>query len=293
MSLNYQNYMRLAKTISVAVVPVWLSSCASTTAIKQGNVLGGLVAAPFELAGNVVETATSPLSGRKPEWIEQARVASMKENNPQMDDPKWRAKFDDKLKSGSVYLATFQDNLKAYAHTRNEKYLSRAEQLCSTSGERSELELEVLRGMGKKALYVDLSMDNGSTDTRYREQTDRVLFIPGDVRGATLHPTGAATVRLRNDLPFKVKDSYKVTVKFSCIIPRTSNDNIWGSVRTNSRNAVASNTKTFTLGGSDTARLDFGTMPGAGTVAVLGTRSVIKVDGNPYLTYEVTDVQKY
>jgi hypothetical protein len=271
------------------------TSCASMEAIQGGNVIGGLVAAPFEVANNVVDSVASPLEGRQPAWVEQARVAAMKENKPLVDDPKWREKFRSPLEDGKIYLPTFRENLTAYAHTGNETYLSRAEQLCSTAGERSAMELEVLRRLGKKAFSVAIQMDDASLRTSYREQTGSVLLIEGDVKGAVYRPRGNATVALRRDLPFAPKDRYRVEMAFKFVVPRKSQTTFLGMTRTSDRDSVAVVTRVFTLTPStyeDSGRIVFGEVGGAGTVAILGSRSAIEVTDSPYLTYDTIKIEK-
>ena len=61
----------ITSPLSLLVLPLAFacSSCTSLNAIKRGD-LSGVITAPFELAGNVLDT-TSVLEGKDPEWLKQ------------------------------------------------------------------------------------------------------------------------------------------------------------------------------------------------------------------------------
>ena len=264
-------------------------------ALKRGDVIGGLIGAPFEIAAGAIDTATMPLSGQKPQWIRDAEVAKMRVDRPKIDDPAWRKKFERELAAGGVTMATFEENLEAYRLTKNEVYLSRAEQLCTSTTQRSALEEQVLRSLGAKAFDLNVYINGQSTTSKFSEREDKVLFISGNVNGAKVHPTGKATMRLRHDLPFKVKDNYRVTVKFKFVIPRESTMYFMGMKDVAKSDSVGVVSRTFTFGPGSTSAsttLDFGQLNGAGTVAVLGSQSKIEVTDRPYTTFDVIEVVK-
>ena len=289
--MKIPTFLRLA----AALIPLFYTSCASMNALKKGDIIGGVISAPFELTNGALETAMLPLSGKKPEWVRDAQIARMKTSNPQINDPAWRAKFDKELRAGDIIMPTFTENLEAYRLTSNERYLSRAEQLTTSDSQRSAIEEQVLRKLGGKAFDVDLQINGQSTSSRYSERESKVLFISGNVYGAKVHPTGRATVRLRSDLPFKIKDRYVVTVNFKFVIPRESTMFSMGMKQVSDRNSVSVVTRDFTISADNTSAttsLDFGSLNGAGTVAVLGSQSAIKVTGRPYTSFEVTNVAR-
>lgn len=264
-------------------------------AMGKGDVIGGLFGAPFELVDGALQTATAPLTGTKPGWIKDAEIASMKVTRPKINDPNWCQKFDKELKDGTVLMPSFEENLEAYKLTSNEKYLSHAEQLATTPAQRSALETQVLRSLGSKAFDMSIHIDGQSASPKYREGGGSVLFISGKVYGAQVHPKGSATVRLRGDLPFTVKDHYRVTIRFRFTIPRESTMYFMGLQNVTKRDSVGTVTRTFVFGpgvSSATASLDFGRLNGAGAVAVLGSQSKIEVTGSPYTSFEIIDVVK-
>jgi hypothetical protein len=263
--------------------------------LKKGNVIGGVLGAPFELAGAALETALVPAGGPKPTWVRDAEIAAMREDKPRITDPAWRNKFSVKLNSGDIYLATFPDNLEAYKQTKNERYLSRAEQLAQSKSELSELELEVLRTLGTKAFNTQLSINGHSTTAKLSEDQASVLFISSTIKGSVLNPKGHVSVRLKDDLPFTIKDSYRVTMVFKFTIPRTSTASIMGFSSTTDRDAVRTVTKDFTFGPSDrqaSANLDFGSVRGSSTGEALGGTVVVKVTGNPSTSFTISAINK-
>ena len=264
-------------------------------AVKKGDVIGGTIQAPFEIAGGVLETAMTPLTRTKPRWIKDVQIAGMKASKPQINDPAWRTKFSKELSAGDIMMPSFEENLLGYRITSNEKYLSRAEQLATSAEQRSALEEQVLVKLGGKAFDVNIRINGQSTSSRYSERESKVLFISGAVNGAKIHPTGNATVRIRGDLPFQLKDRYRVTVKFKFVIPREMRLVFMGMTKNENNDSVCVISRDFTFGPGATsanASLDFGLMNGATTVAVMGSQSASKVTGNPYTTFEITNVTK-
>ncbi len=272
-----------------------LSSCNSMKALGEGDIIGGVIGAPFEIAAGAIETATVPLSGQRPQWIRDAEIANMKVGKPKIDDPAWRSKFSNELAAGDVLLVSFDENLSAYRYTKNEKYLSRAEQLLNTPEQRSLLDEAVLQALGGKAFDVGIRINGSTAKAEYGDKKTNVLFISGEVRGAKVHPTGSAQVTLRNDLPFAIKDTYEVTYKFTFTIPRQSTMLFMGMIQKTDRNSVSTNTRTVRITPSTrtaSCNLDFGQMNGAATVAVMGSRSKIEVTGKPFASYEIVSIKK-
>jgi hypothetical protein len=279
----------------LAITLVALPSCGSLDAIKKGDIIGGILSAPFEVFDGALQTATAPLSGEKPQWIRDAEISNMRVGKPKINDQAWRNKFAKELEAGEVLLATFAENLSAYRYTKHDKYLSHAEQLVQTPSERSELDEAVLQNLGTKAFDASIAINGSATKPSYRDDKSKVLFISGEVRGATVHPTGSATLTLRKDLPFVLKDSYTVKCKFSFTIPRKAITMFLGMTSNSDRDSVGSVIKEFRFSPSarsGSCKLDFGTLAGATTVAVLGSRSAIQVTGSPYTNFEVTSITK-
>ena len=288
------NSLLIGSTLTFSLIGI-LSSCNSMKALSEGDLIGGVIGAPFELAAGAIETATVPLSGQRPQWIRDAEISNMKVGKPKIDDPAWRSKFSKELDAGDVLLVTFEENLSAYRHTKNEKYLSRAEQLLSTPEQRSLLDEAVLQALGSKAFDVGIRINGSTAKAEYGDKKSNILFISGEVRGATVHPTGSAQVTLRKDLPFAVKDTYVVTCKFTFTIPRESTMIFMGTIQRTERNSVRTIERTVRISPSNrssSCTLDFGEMNGATTVAVLGSRSKIEVTGKPFATYELVSIRK-
>lgn len=272
-----------------------LSSCTSMDAIKKGDVIGGLIGAPFEIASGAIDTATMPLSRQKPQWIRDAEISNMRNDRPMINDPAWCRKFEKELAAGSIDMATFEENLKAYKITKNEKYLGRAEQLAAGPEQQGQLEEAVLQALGEKAFDVRISVNGSSTKARYDEHSERILFFSPVMRGAKLHPRGHATVTLRNDLPMKLRHGYKATLKFKFIIPRKMTTRALGMVSTNESNSVSTVTQTLDFHPGSRTRsvsLDFGQMNGATTVSMYGALSEFQLSDPPHATYELVSVSK-
>jgi hypothetical protein len=182
-------------------------------------VLGAVITAPLETAFGAVDTAFVPLGGGRPAWIRDAEISNMSLDKPLLADPAWTEKFSTELAAGNVYLATFDENLKAYELTKAEKYLSHAEQLAKTEDEKGKLELIALTALGQKAFDAKISVDGNSTTPKYNTQEGKVLFIASTVKGAGVHPRGRATLSLRSDLPFALRGTYTITVDFTFRVP--------------------------------------------------------------------------
>lgn len=264
-------------------------------AIKKGDLIGGLIGAPFELASGAIDTATMPLSGQKPQWVRDAAISNMRKDRPMINDPAWCRKFEKELAAGNIDMATFEENLQAYKITKNEKYLGRAEQLAADSEKQGMLEEAVLQAMGEKAFDVKISINGSSAKAKYDEHSERILFLSPMMRGAKLHPKGQATITLRNDLPMKIQHSYQATLKFKFIIPRKMTSHALGLVSTQENNSLSTVTQTLNFSSGSRTRsvnLDFGQMNGATTVSIYGAVSTFEISAPPYSTYELASIRK-
>ncbi len=264
-------------------------------ALKKGDLIGGIIGAPFELANGAIETATMPLGGRKPQWVKDVEVSSMSLNHPKLNDVRWTNKFNNELAAGDVYLPSFEENLKAYGLTKNEKYLSRAEQLAKTDQEKGELELAALTSLGSKAFDANIRIDGHSTSPKYNSDKSQVLFIATTVAGATVHPRGSATLSLRSDLPFALRSSYTVTAAFTFTIPRESTVVFMGMSNTRDSPSISQVTKTFTFGPgkrSASCELDFGQVNGANTTAALGATGRRRVTDSPFTSFTIQKITR-
>jgi hypothetical protein len=264
--------------------------------MKKGDVIGGLIGAPFEIAGGAMETAFVPLGGGKPQWVKDSEVSRMQAGKPQLSDPRWQQKFAGELKAGSIMLGTFEENLEAFRLTKNDAYLSRAEQLATTEAQRGQMELEALRALGGRAFDTRISIDGSSTTPRYSSQKEKVLFVSGKVAGAKLQPRGSATVSLSKDLKFALRGSYTVTGVFRYVLPRESTVQVMGMQSTRQNDSVSTVSQTFQFGPgskSATCSLNFGTMHGANAVdtGILGSTGRNRVTGSPYVEFEIKDIQ--
>jgi len=285
-------FLTLLSSLAAALA---LNSCVSAGQMKKGDIIGGLINAPFEIAGGVIETATMPLDGKKPNWIKDAEVAAMKVDKPRMNDPRWTGKFSTELNAGSVQLNTFSDNLEAYKITKNDVYLSRAEQLATTTDERSQMELEVLRSLGDKAFTAKISINGSSTRPEYSKREQKVIFISSTLAGAKLHPHGNATLSLRQDLPFKIQGRYRVTAAFSFTVPREGTTVFMGMSQTNTSNSGSTVQETFSFGPGQTTgscTLNFGAVNGATTVAALGGTTQNRVTGPPFTSFKIVSIDR-
>ena len=270
-------------------------ACKSVNPTIKRDPVGSIINAPFALAAGVIETATMPLGGGKPQWVRNAEVSRMKLDKPKLEDPRWAKKFSNELASGDVYLPTFAQNLKAYEMTKKEKYLSHAEQLAKTDQEKGELELVALTALGPKAFDANITIDGRSTTPKYNSDQGRILFIATTVNGATVHPRGGATLTLRSDLPFALHSSYTVTAVFTFTIPRESTVVFMGVSNTRDSPSVSHITKTFTFAPgkrSASCDLDFGQVNGANTSAALGATGKRRVTGSPFTDFTIQKITR-
>lgn len=216
-------------------------------------------------------------------------------SSPKLNNPKWRAKFAAELQSGSVIFPSFAENLHAYRMTKNEMYLSHAEQLASTAAEKGELELVVLHEMGNKAFDVAISMNGSSTKTEYSADKTKVLFISATVAGAEMHPKGRATISLRKDLPFILSGPVTVRVDFEFTVPRESTVVFMGMTNTKDFTTTHVNSKVFQFSPTQRTQncaLDFGTMNGANTIAAIGATGRVRVTGKPHASFAIKGISR-
>jgi hypothetical protein len=270
-------------------------SCQSVDALKKGDVFGAVIGAPFEIANGALQTAVMPIGGGKPQWVRDAQISNMSLDKPKLNDPAWTKKFSHELATGNVYLATFDENIKAYELTKAEKYLSHAEQLATTEDEKQQLELVALTALGQKAFDTKITINGQTTSPKYDSQQSKVLFIGTTINGATVHPRGNATLSLRSDLPFALRGSYNITVAFTFTIPRESTAFILGMSSKSDSPSTGRVTKTFNFGPgkrSASCDLDFGEINGANTGAAMGGTVIRRVTGSPYTSFEIQKIAR-